>query len=315
MRFLVSVPPMPSSHQLSISPDGRWVAFVAAAAGKRTLFVRAMDSTTAQPLVEIDSTNTTLFWSPDSRDIVFASSRGLKKVEVSGGPPQNMCDLTFAPLFGTWNRDGVILVGSNQGLYRLSASGCEAVARHVPRLVEGRTRASGAVLPAGWTALPVSRVGRRRLQPRHLCRLPRLHGTHARAHRLVHADLRGAGLPAVSSRRDVVRATLRRQDTHVVRRTRPHRGRNRVRLRGRPRGVFGLADRRADLPHGIRARATTCSSPGSIEAAKSPGRSARRERMSASIFHPMASVRRFIVTIQAAATSGLSMSIAARRRV
>jgi len=46
----------------------------------------------------------------------------LKKVDATGGAPK---DLGAAPNFtgGTWSRDGVIVFGSNKGLYRVSAEG------------------------------------------------------------------------------------------------------------------------------------------------------------------------------------------------
>jgi Tol biopolymer transport system component len=65
------------------------------------------------------------FWSPDSRFIGFFADGKLKKVEVSGGPAQILCDAPN-PRGGTWNRDGVIVFSRNAGLdnlYRVSASG------------------------------------------------------------------------------------------------------------------------------------------------------------------------------------------------
>ena len=46
----------------------------------------------------------------------------VKKIEASGGPPQDICD--GAGIFGaTWSREGVILLGSSTGLLRVSAEG------------------------------------------------------------------------------------------------------------------------------------------------------------------------------------------------
>jgi eukaryotic-like serine/threonine-protein kinase len=127
VRFNMPVPPMPSPFLLSVSPDGRWIAFEAAIGGNpRTLFLRPMGSTTAQQLAPIEGTNTTLFWSPDSRHVAFFAGGRLKKIDVAGGPPQNVCDVpTGGPLQGTWNADGVIIFGSTNGLYRVSAAGGE----------------------------------------------------------------------------------------------------------------------------------------------------------------------------------------------
>src|SRR5262249_30033602 len=84
-------------------------------------------STAAHQIAELDSNNTTLFWSPDSRYIGFFASGKLKKIDASGGPAQSLCDIAPGPLLATWNPEGVIVFGSNRGLYRVSASGGEPV--------------------------------------------------------------------------------------------------------------------------------------------------------------------------------------------
>lgn len=67
------------------------------------------------------------FWSPDSAFIAFFAQGKLKKVEASGGSPQTVCDAP-AGEGGTWNRDGVILFGNeNGGLSRVSAGGGQPV--------------------------------------------------------------------------------------------------------------------------------------------------------------------------------------------
>jgi Tol biopolymer transport system component len=109
----------------AISPDGRSIAFVArqtnGTGDSWYLFVRSVHSVTPQRLAETE--NATLpFWSSDSRFVAFMSGPKLKKVEASGGPPAEICDAAGF-LGGTWNRDGVILFGSSQGIYRVPAEG------------------------------------------------------------------------------------------------------------------------------------------------------------------------------------------------
>ena len=66
------------------------------------------------------------FWSPDGKSLGFFADGKLKKLDLSGGPPQTLCE---APTGrgGAWNKDGVILfTPSGQlgvGLYRIAASG------------------------------------------------------------------------------------------------------------------------------------------------------------------------------------------------
>ena len=58
--------------------------------------------------------------------MAFFSAGKLKRVDVSGGSPIVLCDAADADVMtsgGSWNRDGVIIFGSPQGMYRVSASG------------------------------------------------------------------------------------------------------------------------------------------------------------------------------------------------
>ena len=107
----------------AVSPDGRMMAFVARATATDTwfMYVRPVGAVTPQRLAGTEDAAQP-FWSADSRWLGFVTGQKLKKVEASGGPPQELCD---APEFsgGAWNRDGVILFGSSQGLLRVPAEG------------------------------------------------------------------------------------------------------------------------------------------------------------------------------------------------
>src|SRR5262249_59038944 len=62
------------------------------------------------------------FWSADSRSIAFVAAGRVKRVDSTGGPPQEICEA--AGFYGgTWNSDGTILFGSTQGLQRVPAEG------------------------------------------------------------------------------------------------------------------------------------------------------------------------------------------------
>jgi Tol biopolymer transport system component len=118
----VSGPGVFSSANSAIAPDGHAVAFVA----RQTLqdpwmlYVRSIGAVTAQRLAAADQTLP--FWSSDSRSIAFVSGGKLRKVEAAGGPPQELCD-AVGFRGGAWNRDGVILMGSAQGLLHVTAEG------------------------------------------------------------------------------------------------------------------------------------------------------------------------------------------------
>jgi len=107
-----------------ISPDGRTLAFNAIdSTGKSRIWVRPLNSLTAQPLAGTEGT-TRPFWSPDSRFLGFFAEGKLKKIEISGGPPQKICDAPRGS-DGSWSSEGVILydgTGSDP-IYRVPAAG------------------------------------------------------------------------------------------------------------------------------------------------------------------------------------------------
>jgi Tol biopolymer transport system component len=110
-----------------VSPDGRRLAFTATdVSGKVQLWVRSLDSLSAQPLTAAEGGAFRPFWSPDSRFIGFFADNKLKKIEASGGPPLTLCDAPMAR-GGAWNREGVIIAGGlNVPLFRVPAAGGEA---------------------------------------------------------------------------------------------------------------------------------------------------------------------------------------------
>jgi serine/threonine protein kinase/Tol biopolymer transport system component len=128
----------------AISPDGRRLAFTARdAAGKVLLWVRPLDALTAQPLSGTDGAGWP-FWSPDSKWIGFFAQGKLKKIDITGAPPQILCDAPGGR-GGAWNKDGVIVFspGNSSPLSRVSASGGEPVV--LTKLAAGQT---GQRLPA-----------------------------------------------------------------------------------------------------------------------------------------------------------------------
>jgi eukaryotic-like serine/threonine-protein kinase len=102
---------------LKLSPDGRKLAFVA---GGR-LWVHFLGSGESRDLTDAEGS---AFWSPDSRFIGYPFQGKLKKIEATGGPCQTVADLPGARLAGgAWNQDGVMVLGSPIGLFRVPASG------------------------------------------------------------------------------------------------------------------------------------------------------------------------------------------------
>ena len=133
VRFPVSLPGNvrfasdAETHNLSISPDGSRLAFVAESEGQRMVWVRSLDTLSAQSLPGTEGAISP-FWSPDNRYLAFFAEGKLKKIEAAGGSPQTLCNLPAATeAVGTWGRDGTILFvdadPAKGGIYRVAAAG------------------------------------------------------------------------------------------------------------------------------------------------------------------------------------------------
>jgi serine/threonine protein kinase/Tol biopolymer transport system component len=123
MKSSILPPEGASFGHVAVSPDGRYLAFTAATGGNVQLWVRAFDSSETRALAGTQDAKLP-FWSPDSRFVGFFADGQLKKIEVTGGPVQSLCEAT-QPTGGAWSRAGVILFGLRKahGLLRISATG------------------------------------------------------------------------------------------------------------------------------------------------------------------------------------------------
>ncbi len=153
MRLSITPPEKAISFDWpTISPDGRTLAFIARVEGKTQLWVRPLNATTAKSLGEADhpSAGAPPFWSPDSRFIAFVSEGKLKKIAMTGGAAEPLCEVSdFRG--GTWNQDGVILFGeSNLEIKRVSTNGgaVTTILKRDPAQVQQRLRAP-VFLPDG----------------------------------------------------------------------------------------------------------------------------------------------------------------------
>ena len=127
VRFQMQLNVLGQLGRVTVSPDGRQLAFAAPGSdGVNRIWVRAMDSVDARALpgAETGSDNGLVIWSPDSRFIAFGGGGKLKKIALSGGLAQTLCDLRGAMMEGSWSRGGVIVLGSlTGGLMRVSEVG------------------------------------------------------------------------------------------------------------------------------------------------------------------------------------------------
>jgi eukaryotic-like serine/threonine-protein kinase len=111
----------------AISPDGRYVAFVAVTAGKERLWVRSLDAQNARVLEDTDGAQFP-FWAPDGGSIGFFTGNKLRRFDLNG-VGSRIVATTANGRGGTWSRDGVIVYSPklSSRLWKVAATGGEPV--------------------------------------------------------------------------------------------------------------------------------------------------------------------------------------------
>jgi Tol biopolymer transport system component len=106
-----------------LAPDGRSLALVVRRGESAdTIWIQPLDALTPHPLAGTEGASS-VFWSPDSRQLGFFADGKLKKIDAAGGPPTTLCEAPGSA-GGTWSRDGVIVInGGVSSLKKVSASG------------------------------------------------------------------------------------------------------------------------------------------------------------------------------------------------
>jgi Tol biopolymer transport system component/tRNA A-37 threonylcarbamoyl transferase component Bud32 len=109
--------------ELALSSDGTMLAFVAEKDNTAQLLLRSLDALESKPLPGTQGAEDP-FFSPDGEWIGFFASGKLKKVSVSGGTVQTLCDVAD-PRGGTWSADDWVYFAPNNlsGIYKIPASG------------------------------------------------------------------------------------------------------------------------------------------------------------------------------------------------
>jgi Tol biopolymer transport system component len=116
------------SSRFALSPDGRWIAYVAVNGPDPQLWLRALDDPTAR-VVEGTQNAGMPFWSPDSRFVAVFARERLLKADVNGGPAALIAEdaaIRGQSLPGTWGPDVIVFGGKNapgEGLWRVPVRG------------------------------------------------------------------------------------------------------------------------------------------------------------------------------------------------
>ena len=128
LRKFSFTPPEKLSRQwadlhVAVSPNGRYVAFVAGDA--RSVWIRDLANEQAR---EIQGTENARypFWSPDSAFIGFGTDNELKKISVEGVATITLCELHRWYFGGSWSPDGDSIVFASENpvkLYEVPARG------------------------------------------------------------------------------------------------------------------------------------------------------------------------------------------------
>ena len=128
-RLLIAPPPgdplAVDVTAIAMSPDGRYVAYVAGQGSRQRIFLRGIDEFNSTPIPGTEGGDNP-FFSPDSQWVGFFAGGKLKKVMRRGGMPVTVSEvLAQASSAPSWESDDTIFFTPNTGagIWRVSASG------------------------------------------------------------------------------------------------------------------------------------------------------------------------------------------------
>jgi serine/threonine-protein kinase len=127
MRFELPLPNIRSATGplINISPDGRSVFYVEERASRTRIMRHDLSDLTWNAVPGTEGAESAPFFSPDGGWIGFTTDgyRAIRKVPVTGGSAVTVIRNSGANLSPVWARDGTIVYGGTDGLWRVSAGG------------------------------------------------------------------------------------------------------------------------------------------------------------------------------------------------
>jgi eukaryotic-like serine/threonine-protein kinase len=140
---------------IDVSPDGKWVTF--ASAGKQPdIFVMKADGSDLRQLTDDDYNDLTARWAPDSKKILFSSSRsGNFQLWTINGAGGSLQQLSHAPdrqiVSALWSPDGtrIAYTAMGDGLFIVDAS--MAKEKDSGPVLKGGSEPGALLLPWSWS--------------------------------------------------------------------------------------------------------------------------------------------------------------------
>jgi Tol biopolymer transport system component len=139
-RTVITLPPGQRLAALdqpavALSPDGTQLAYVAVQGGTQQLYLRAMDSLEARPILGTEGA-VGPFFSLDGQWLGFFAGTKLKKISVSGGTAQTLGDATLAH-GESWSNQGTIAFSPGTASFLQQVSEAGGASQPLTRLAAG----------------------------------------------------------------------------------------------------------------------------------------------------------------------------------
>jgi serine/threonine-protein kinase len=140
---------------VAISPSGSHIVYTSAYGMSGRLVIRSIDRIEEMPIPGTERVRDP-FFSPDGRQIGFATMDELRRIPIDGGNSSRICRVSFVFGGGSWGPDDSIVFaqGGGQGLFRVRAGGGEPELLAAPDVSKGeRDYSRPTFLPDGRSIL------------------------------------------------------------------------------------------------------------------------------------------------------------------